>query len=229
MQTRILSILLAVLLVTTFLTVRCDDGTDDEGIAVDRSSDDSPNESTGCGCGKTGRSSKMVDTEATPSIDQITDDEDLHKDDGTPADQSNDREQNQDTEEAIVEVEEEETGDESSLPDNDDSKLVLEKLKNKALKTIDSFFGLSEQSRTNDMVLVDSGTFVMGTDKVEKSTEMDGEGPARRVTISQAYFIDRHATSNSEFARFVKDTGYVTEVSLSQKYYIILSSFNKSM
>jgi formylglycine-generating enzyme required for sulfatase activity len=38
----------------------------------------------------------------------------------------------------------------------------------------------------------------------------DGEGPVHEVSLS-SYFIDATTVTNAAFARFVKDTGYVTE------------------
>jgi sulfatase modifying factor 1 len=49
----------------------------------------------------------------------------------------------------------------------------------------------------------------MGTDGDEGFPE-DGEGPARRVTLSR-FAIDPFAVSNDDFGRFVSETGYVTE------------------
>ena len=49
----------------------------------------------------------------------------------------------------------------------------------------------------------------MGTDDAE-GFPADGEGPVRRVTVS-AFAIDRHCVTNAQFARFVEETGYVTE------------------
>jgi sulfatase modifying factor 1 len=49
----------------------------------------------------------------------------------------------------------------------------------------------------------------MGTDGDEGFPE-DGEGPARRVTLSP-FAIDPFAVSNDDFGRFVSETGYVTE------------------
>lgn len=59
------------------------------------------------------------------------------------------------------------------------------------------------------MVELSGGTFRMGTDDRE-GFPSDGEGPVREVTVSP-FLIDRCAVSNDEFARFVSDTGYVTE------------------
>lgn len=63
---------------------------------------------------------------------------------------------------------------------------------------------------TDDMVLVDPGTFRMGTDRDEGGFPDDGEGPARSVTLTP-FWIDRHAVSKRQFSRFIKATGYVTE------------------
>ena len=60
-----------------------------------------------------------------------------------------------------------------------------------------------------DMVPLGAGEFLMGTDSGE-GYRADGEGPARRVALG-AYAIAGHAVSNSDFAYFVKETGYVTD------------------
>jgi formylglycine-generating enzyme required for sulfatase activity len=49
----------------------------------------------------------------------------------------------------------------------------------------------------------------MGGDDPDR-VPADGEGPVRRVTLS-AFGIDRYATSNARFARFVDATGYRTD------------------
>ncbi|MFW5643693.1 MAG: formylglycine-generating enzyme family protein [Alkalispirochaeta sp.] len=53
------------------------------------------------------------------------------------------------------------------------------------------------------------GSFTMGTDSDEGFPD-DGEGPARRVTVD-AFSIDPYVVTNDDFARFVAETGYVTE------------------
>lgn len=63
--------------------------------------------------------------------------------------------------------------------------------------------------RTNQMVLINGGEFLMGTDK--PLFPQDGEGPARRTKIG-SFYVDIHEVSNAEFQLFTKDTGYVTEV-----------------
>ncbi len=53
------------------------------------------------------------------------------------------------------------------------------------------------------------GPFLMGTD-YPKGFPDDGEGPIREVTLSP-FAIDPYTISNEDFARFVEETGYVTE------------------
>jgi sulfatase modifying factor 1 len=62
--------------------------------------------------------------------------------------------------------------------------------------------------RKNNMVLINGGTFKMGTDIPIFSA--DGEGPSRKVSIS-SFYMDVHEVSNAEFARFISETGYITE------------------
>ena len=67
----------------------------------------------------------------------------------------------------------------------------------------------SPYPRTNQMVFIKGGTFIMGTDN--QILVADGEGPARKVTLD-SFYLDVHETSNAEFERFVNATSYITEV-----------------
>ena len=59
------------------------------------------------------------------------------------------------------------------------------------------------------MIDIPQGVFRMGaTDPL--ADPADGEGPVRPVALS-AYRIDACAVSNADFARFVQDSGYLTE------------------
>jgi formylglycine-generating enzyme len=60
-----------------------------------------------------------------------------------------------------------------------------------------------------DMVALEGGAFLMGTD-YEGAFPLDGEGPVREVRLAP-FLIDRHTVTNARFARFVEETGYVTE------------------
>lgn len=59
------------------------------------------------------------------------------------------------------------------------------------------------------LVFVPSGEFVMGSDA--PVLPQDGEGPARRVRLSRALWMDAYEVSNEQFARFVEATGYRTQ------------------
>jgi sulfatase modifying factor 1 len=63
-------------------------------------------------------------------------------------------------------------------------------------------------SRTNQMVYIKGGAFMMGTD--EPVFVADGEGPSRKVSLSD-FYMDVHEVSNAEFELFVNATGYRTE------------------
>jgi formylglycine-generating enzyme required for sulfatase activity len=54
------------------------------------------------------------------------------------------------------------------------------------------------------MVWIPAGTFLMGSDN-----HYPEEAPAHKVTVT-GFYIDVHTVTNSEFARFVARTGYVT-------------------
>jgi formylglycine-generating enzyme len=68
---------------------------------------------------------------------------------------------------------------------------------------------LPQHGDTGGMVLLDGGTFLMGTDDPDAVPD-DGEGPVRPVTVAP-FWIDAHAVTNDRFARFVEDTGHVTD------------------
>jgi len=55
------------------------------------------------------------------------------------------------------------------------------------------------------MIYVPGGTFLMGSDR-----HYPEEAPAHRVTVD-GFWMDRAPVTNAEFARFVEETGYVTE------------------
>ena len=55
-----------------------------------------------------------------------------------------------------------------------------------------------------DLVLIEGGTFLMGSDEFYPD-----ERPVHERAV-ESFHIDRHAVTNEEFAAFVDDTGYVT-------------------
>lgn len=65
---------------------------------------------------------------------------------------------------------------------------------------------------TADMVKLDGGRFLMGTES-DEGFPQDGEGPIREVTLDP-FWIDRYPVTNSQFQEFVERTGYVTESEL---------------
>lgn len=58
------------------------------------------------------------------------------------------------------------------------------------------------------MALIPAGSFLMGSNDATFPT--DAEGPVRRVEMS-AFWMDRTCVTIEEFARFVAETGFVTE------------------
>ncbi|MBV9296677.1 MAG: formylglycine-generating enzyme family protein [Acidobacteriaceae bacterium] len=60
-----------------------------------------------------------------------------------------------------------------------------------------------------DMVKLDDGPFLMGTDSEEGFPD-DGEGPIRKIQLD-AFYIDKFAVTNEQFGEFVTATGYRTE------------------
>ncbi len=68
---------------------------------------------------------------------------------------------------------------------------------------------LMSQGSTEGMVLLPGGAFLMGTD-FRGGFPADGEGPVRKVTLD-AFYMDTYPVRNRDFARFVEETGHVTE------------------
>ena len=66
--------------------------------------------------------------------------------------------------------------------------------------------------RTNQMVEIPGGTFLMGLTKA--LIPGDGETPQRKATV-ETFWMDVYEVSNNEFSRFVDATEYVTEVCLN--------------
>ena len=62
---------------------------------------------------------------------------------------------------------------------------------------------------TEGMIRVAGGSFLMGTDDPD-GFPADGEGPVREVTLLP-YLLDATAVTVDAFARFVADTGFVSE------------------
>jgi formylglycine-generating enzyme len=61
----------------------------------------------------------------------------------------------------------------------------------------------------DEMVLLNGGMFLMGTDTLE-GFPSDGEGPVREVTLDP-FYIDRYPVTNEQFSAFIRATAYVTE------------------
>jgi sulfatase modifying factor 1 len=61
------------------------------------------------------------------------------------------------------------------------------------------------RSSAAGMMWLDAGSFLMGSNRHYRE-----ERPVRRVAVD-SFWIDRFLVTNSEFARFVDDTGYVTQ------------------
>ena len=59
-------------------------------------------------------------------------------------------------------------------------------------------------ARTNDMVRIAGGTFLMGSDR-----HYPDEAPAHQVQVD-AFWIDRTPVTNRQFRAFVDAAGYVT-------------------
>src|ERR1041385_7073955 len=60
-------------------------------------------------------------------------------------------------------------------------------------------------NKHDDMILVNGGNFMMGTED-----GMPYEAPAHEVTV-RSFWMDRHEVTVAELAKFVSATGYQTE------------------
>lgn len=68
---------------------------------------------------------------------------------------------------------------------------------------------VSPSAPLTDLIELQGGTFVMGTDGPE-AIPGDGEGPTREVEVAP-FAMERTAVTVERFTRFVESTGYVTE------------------
>ncbi|XP_060517129.1 formylglycine-generating enzyme [Cylas formicarius] len=71
---------------------------------------------------------------------------------------------------------------------------------------------------TANMVLIEKGTFEMGTHKPVFVD--DFEGPVRNVSV-ESFFLDKYEVSNQNFYDFVKATGYETEAEMFGDSFIL--------
>jgi formylglycine-generating enzyme required for sulfatase activity len=72
------------------------------------------------------------------------------------------------------------------------------------------------QGMTMELVLVPAGEFTMGSPDSEEGREID-EGPQRRVQIAKPFYMGKHEVTHGQFARFVSESGYVTELEKRKK------------
>jgi formylglycine-generating enzyme required for sulfatase activity len=85
-------------------------------------------------------------------------------------------------------------------------------LKNNRIELL-SHHDLAIGEDTSNMTLIPAGEFLMGSDDKE-CWEEDGETIRRKVMI-KSFYLERYAVSNEQFAKFVEETGYVTD---AEKY-----------
>lgn len=85
---------------------------------------------------------------------------------------------------------------------------ALHKYSKESNKPSETLNVVPDESNIDNMVLIEGGTFVMGTN--EPYFEADFEGPARNITL-KSYYIDKYEVSNQDFSEFIKNTGYKTE------------------
>ncbi|MCM3596147.1 formylglycine-generating enzyme family protein [Metabacillus idriensis] len=87
-----------------------------------------------------------------------------------------------------------------------------ERFQNQRLGTKLNVLNKSKICFKEGMVLLDGGSFIMGSDSKEGFSK-DGEGPAREVILSP-FYIDIYAVTNKQFKQFVHETGYITAAEL---------------
>jgi len=63
--------------------------------------------------------------------------------------------------------------------------------------------------RSEDMILIKGGPFLMGTNDQE-GFPADGEGPVREVIVDD-FYIDQSTVTNRDFLEFVNETNYITD------------------
>lgn len=69
---------------------------------------------------------------------------------------------------------------------------------------------LKDCSDCPELVVVPSGSFVMGSDHMEpmRDSESRPEGPIRTVEVAQAFAAGRYEVTHAEYQTFVSETGY---------------------
>jgi formylglycine-generating enzyme required for sulfatase activity len=90
--------------------------------------------------------------------------------------------------------------------------------------------GGAMQSRTEDMVLIPAGPFIMGSDKLPSKDESAGVGtikpwyldehPAHKVTLP-GYYIDRYEITNAQYRKFVIATGHTPPIMWGENGYLL--------
>ncbi len=68
------------------------------------------------------------------------------------------------------------------------------------------------RSPTHNMIRINGDTYAIGTN--QPVIVADGEAPERKVIVRN-FYIDKYEVSNSDFARFVEETGFKTD---AEKY-----------
>jgi len=90
-------------------------------------------------------------------------------------------------------------------PSRDSSDVPQENTKS---VDIEAASATTSQTSTENMVLLDAGDFLMGSE--DKTFPADGEAPIRTVTLDD-FWIDKYAVTNNDFKAFVEATDYRTE------------------
>lgn len=67
----------------------------------------------------------------------------------------------------------------------------------------------SQAQTTQDMVRIEGGSFLMGTNSKE-GFPADGEGPIRKMNVD-SFYMDPYTVTNAEFKTFIDETGYQTD------------------
>jgi len=81
--------------------------------------------------------------------------------------------------------------------------------RNASAATPSNGFHRVRDGSTDDMVRIEGGAFLMGSD-YPKGFPEDGEGPVREVRVDP-FHMDKYTVTNAKFQEFVKATRYTTE------------------
>lgn len=87
------------------------------------------------------------------------------------------------------------------------SKFIINHTTNDTLESIPIALKSLSNTKSNDMVIIEKGVFLMGAS--DQNGALNREYPKHKVKVN-SFLIDIHEVTNSQFKKFVDETGYVT-------------------